>query len=111
MRPSLWWSAALEASFAQIEGRFEEAESFARSALEVGGSEEETVMGNFFSHIFLIRYEQGGLAELVPLVEQLEAQLPPKTFLRCMTALLNSGWSSSGHTSRYVISMPIDTSR
>jgi tetratricopeptide (TPR) repeat protein len=71
------WAVGWAAAFAQMEGRFDEAERLATESLELRRrmqtADAESV---FAAQLFMIRMGQGRLGELAPAVEQLTGEYP-----------------------------------
>ncbi|UCD59122.1 MAG: hypothetical protein JSV16_08540, partial [Candidatus Hydrogenedentota bacterium] len=80
---TIWRVRFTEATYAQILGRFEEAEQAALEAFALGQKKDEVVPAQaFVSFMFVLRYLQGRLAEVEDAFQNQAAQYPESLLYR-----------------------------
>lgn len=87
----LWLSVVLRSMRAQLNGNFDECEGLATEAVSLGsrlGMPDADAI--FAVQVFVVRWQQGRLAELRPIVEDLVATSPAIPSWRCALALLHA---------------------
>jgi len=84
----MWLSAYNDANLALASGRLQEAEQLALRALELGQrSEQPDALPVFAAQLANLRFDQGRLGELVPLIEQVLSDHAGITGFRALLAL------------------------
>ncbi len=88
-QPARLWSANYyRASHAMVHGDIEEAEGLAAAALEIGtASGQPDAVAFYGSQLMYIRYMQGRLAELIPLITEVADQNPSVPSFRAALAV------------------------
>jgi tetratricopeptide (TPR) repeat protein/predicted Ser/Thr protein kinase len=87
---ALWRVRFIEAAYAQMLGRFDEAELMALEALSLGQKKDEVVPAQgFVSFMFVHRYLQGRLAEVEDAFQAQAAQYPESLLYRASDMMLN----------------------
>ena len=85
----LWWAAVFRGMRALLDGRFAAAEALIQEALAIGQhAQNENATQVFATQMFLLRREQGRLAELEPAFKGMVQQYPDIPSWRCGLAML-----------------------
>jgi DNA-binding CsgD family transcriptional regulator len=84
----LWYAAMFQALRVLMEGRFAEGERLAQAAHAIGERVHPRVSSIYFAaQLFVLRREQGRLAELEPIFKDILEWYPGMPIFRCMLAL------------------------